>query len=102
MLDARAFLRSLFDTAVAAATPANCMQRWLPRRPTGNVVVVGAGKAAAAMARQLEEQWGPPLRGVVVVPPGHDEDCRFVKVRFAAHPLPDESCVPQARKFLGL
>ena len=100
MLDARAFLRSLFDTAVAAATPANCMQRWLPRRPTGDIVVVGAGKAAAAMARQLEEQWGAPMRGVVVVPPGHDEDCRFVKVRFAAHPIPDESCVAASKDIL--
>jgi len=101
MPDARAFLRSLFDTAVAAATPANCMQRWLPRRPTGNIVVVGAGKAAAAMARQLEEQWGAPLRGVVVVPPGHDEDCRFVKVRFAAHPVPDESCITASNEILA-
>ena len=101
MLDARAFLRSLFDTAVAAATPANCMQRWLPRRPTGNIVVVGAGKAAAAMARQLEEQWGAPLRGVVVVPPGHDEKCRFVNVRFAAHPIPDESCVAASKEVLA-
>lgn len=100
MLDATAFLRSLFDTAVAAATPANCMQRWLPRRPSGNIVVIGAGKAAAAMARQLEEQWGAPMRGVVVVPPGHDEDCRFVKVRLAAHPIPDESCVSASKEVL--
>ena len=101
MLDARAFLRSLFDTAVAAATPAHCMQRWLPRRPGGDIVVVGAGKAAAAMARQLEAQWGAPLRGVVVVPPGHDEKCRFVNVRFAAHPVPDESCVAASKEVLA-
>jgi hydroxypyruvate reductase len=52
------------------------------------------------MARQLEEQWGAPLGGVVVVPPGHDEDCRFVKVRLAAHPIPDESCVAAAQEIL--
>ncbi len=100
MLDAEAFLRSLFDTAVAAATPANCMRHWLPRRPGGDIVVVGAGKAAAAMARQLEAQWGEPLRGVVVVPPGHEEDCRFVRVLIAAHPLPDKSCVAASKEVL--
>jgi len=100
MLDAGALLRSLFDTAVAAASPTHCMQHWLPRRPTGEIVVVGAGKAAAAMALQLEEQWGAPLRGVVVVPPGHAEDCRFVDVRFAAHPVPDESCIAASEAVL--
>ncbi len=65
------FLRKLFDTAVAAASPENCMHKWLPMRPHGRVVIVGAGKAAASMALELEGHWADPLEGVVIVPYGH-------------------------------
>ena len=101
MRDAKALLRSLFETAVAAAAPENCMQTWLPRRPQGRVVVVGAGKAAAAMALELERRWGAPLAGRVVVPRGYAADCQLVRVRFAAHPVPDESCLAAAREILA-
>jgi len=97
----KALLRSLFETAVAAAAPVTCMKIWIPRRPEGRVVVVGAGKAAAAMALELERQWGAPLSGCVVVPPGYEEDCQLVKVRLAAHPVPDETCVVAASEILA-
>ena len=101
MCDPKAMLRSLFETAVAAAAPVTCMKTWIPRRPDGRVVVVGAGKAAAAMALEIERQWGAPLSGCVVVPPGHEEDCQLVKVRLAAHPVPDETCVVAASEILA-
>ena len=94
------FLRALFDAAVAAATPANCMSRWLPSRPDGRVIVVGAGKAAASMARELEKQWGGPLQGQVIVPYGHGVECRWIKVTEASHPVPDEASIDAAAEVL--
>lgn len=95
-----AILRSLFDAAVAAASPAACMPLWLEDRPPGNVIVVGAGKAAASMAMVLEQQWKPPLSGLVIVPYGHSADCDYIDVVEAAHPVPDENGVAATRRIL--
>ena len=94
------FLRKLFDTAVAAASPKNCMQKWLPMRPDGRVVIVGAGKAAASMALELEKHWAKPLEGVVIVPYGHSADCKSIEIIEAAHPVPDEAGLAAARTVL--
>ena len=50
----RTLLRDMFDAAVAAAAPALCVPKYLPEPPKGRTVVVGAGKAAAAMAAAVE------------------------------------------------
>ena len=94
------FLRKLFDTAVAAASPKNCMQKWLPMRPDGRVVIVGAGKAAASMALELEKHWAKPLEGVVIVPYGHSTDCKSIEIIEAAHPVPDDAGVAATRTVL--
>ena len=94
------FLRKLFETAVAAASPKNCMNKWLPMRPDGRVVVIGAGKAAANMALELEKHWAEPLEGIVIVPYGHGAPCRSIKVIEAAHPVPDEAGLAAARTVL--
>jgi hydroxypyruvate reductase len=101
MEDAQALLRSLFEAAVQAATPANCMSKWVPRRPSGDAVVIGAGKAAAAMAFEIERQWGAPLRGTVVVPRGHEVHCDHISVITAAHPVPDENSIAASKKLLS-
>ena len=93
MIDSRVLLQSLFDVAVAAASPASCMANWLPERPDGPVVVVGAGKAAASMALELEHSWGAPLEGTVIVPYGHTVACQYIDVIEASHPIPDQSSV---------
>jgi glycerate 2-kinase len=100
MFEPRPFLRALFDAAVTAATPANCMSPWLPPRPDGRVIVVGAGKAAAGMARELERRWDGPLEGQVVVPYGHGVACRWIEVIEASHPVPDEAGVAAAAEIL--
>jgi glycerate 2-kinase len=96
----RQFLRALFDAAVESASPHHCMTKWLPPRPAGRTVVVGAGKAAASMARQLEESWPGPIQGIVIVPYGHSVTCASIEVVEAAHPVPDESGVAASRKIL--
>ena len=60
--DPRAFLRGLFDAAIAAAAPAETLARFLPPPPKGRTIVVGAGKAAASMAAALEAAWPRPAR----------------------------------------
>lgn len=69
------------------------MHAWLPAKPEGRVIIVGAGKAAASMARQLEIEWSGPLEGRVIVPYGHGADCRWIDVIEASHPIPDEAGV---------
>jgi glycerate 2-kinase len=100
MFEPRQFLRSLFDTAVAAAAPENCMRTWVPAKPGGRVIVIGAGKAAASMAKELEYQWSGPLEGSIIVPYGHGADCRWIKVIEASHPVPDVAGVAAAAKIL--
>jgi hydroxypyruvate reductase len=80
----------LFDAAVAAASAAAVVPSHLPDPPAGRTVVVGAGKAAAAMARAVERAWRGPLSGTVVTPYGHGVACDRIDVVEAAHPVPDE------------
>jgi len=100
MFEPRQILRSLFDTAVAAAAPENCMRAWVPVKPGGRVIVIGAGKAAASMAKELEGQWSGPLEGRVIVPYGHGADCRWIEVIEASHPVPDEAGVAASADIL--
>ncbi len=87
----RVFLRSLFESAVTAADPHRVLPSFLPAVPRGRTVVVGAGKAAGAMAQALEQHWMGALEGVVVTRYGHKVPTRFIEVLEAAHPVPDEA-----------
>ena len=104
MSDARTLLRSFFSAAVAAAEPAAAIRAHLGRNgtrltagswtreidPAGRVVLVGAGKASAAMAQAVEEILGDQLtRGVVVVKHDHTAPLTRVRQIEAAHPVPD-------------
>ncbi|MDP2822020.1 MAG: glycerate kinase [Sulfuritalea sp.] len=94
-LHQRALLRDLFSAAVAAADPAHCLPAWLPEPPAsprGRTVIVGAGKAAAAMARAVEDNWRGDLdkvSGIVVTRYGHGAPTRRIEVVEASHPAPD-------------
>ena len=55
--DPRTLLRSMFDAAVARAMPEKCVPPFLPKPPKGRTLVVGAGKAAATMAKAVEDNW---------------------------------------------
>jgi hydroxypyruvate reductase len=100
---AETFLRRLFDAAVAAAQPALCVPPHLPEPPeAGRVIVVGAGKATAAMARAVEASWQRKLEGLVVVPYGHHQGCRDIEVVEAAHPVPDQAGQAAARRMLEM
>ncbi len=100
-MDARQFLKGLFEAAVAAADPAACVPRHLPPPTRGRTVVIGAGKAAAAMAHAVEQHWTGELSGLVVTRYGHAMPCRRIEVVEAAHPVPDEAGRAAAARMLA-
>jgi hydroxypyruvate reductase len=100
--DPRALLLDLFRAAVDAATPARVLKRHLPPPPRGRTVVVGAGKAAAAMAEAVEQVWPGKLSGLVVTRYGHAVPCRHIEIVEAAHPVPDAAGTEAAQRILGL
>ena len=98
----RTLLRSMFEAAVAAALPAKCVPAHLPPAPKGRTIVVGAGKASAAMAQALEAHWPGPLSGLVVTRFGHAARCERIAIVEAAHPVPDEQGRLAAARILAM
>ncbi|HSI47588.1 MAG TPA: glycerate kinase [Ideonella sp.] len=101
-------LRRLYDTAVAAALPAQVLAAHLPPPPKGRTLVLGAGKAGGAMAAAVEALWPAeaPLSGLVVtryehVPPGRTANAR-IEVVEAAHPVPDAAGLAASARMLAL
>ena len=99
-LDERTLLRRMFDAAIAAAQPALCVPPALPEKPKGRLIVIGAGKASAAMARAVEANWDGPLAGLVVTRYGYAVPCQRIEIVEAAHPVPDAAGLQAARRML--
>ena len=99
---ARAALRRLFDTAVAAADPRQVLAAHLPPKPaSGRCIVVGGGKSAAVMAAALEAAWPDvAMAGTVVTRYGHAVPTRHIEVIEASHPVPDANSERGARRVL--
>lgn len=95
--DAKPFLTSLFRKAVEAADPERAILPFLPKKPKGRTVVVGAGKGAAQLAAALEKHWDAPLEGVVVTRYGYACPTSRIRVFEAAHPVPDEKGIEGAK-----
>jgi len=112
--DPRAFLRALFDAAVAQALPGPArLADFLPPPPRGRTLVLGAGKAGGSMAAALDSAWpaDAPLSGLVVtrydsVPPAfaaaQARGATRIEVVEAAHPVPDEAGRRAAARILEL
>ena len=94
------FLRSLFKVATDAALPNVCVAQHLPAKPKGRTIVVGAGKAAAAMARAVEDHWEADVEGVVVTRYGHAVPTNKIEVLEASHPVPDQAGVDASKRIL--
>jgi hydroxypyruvate reductase len=92
----------MFDAAIASAQPSRCLPSHLPPPPRGRVIVVGAGKASAAMAHVLEDHWPGALSGLVVTRYGYAVPCRSIEIVEAAHPVPDEAGLAAAGRMLQL
>lgn len=99
--DPKKYLRGLFSAAAGAADPAQCLKPKLPQPGPGRNIVIGAGKAAAAMAAALEAAWGDAdYEGVVVTRYGHAMPTKRIRVLEAAHPVPDANSEAAARDIL--
>ncbi len=99
----RQILRDLFDAAIASAQPAVAVPPHLPdpAQIKGRLVVVGAGKASAAMARAVEGHWTGPadkLCGLVVTRYGYSVPCQRIEIIEAAHPVPDAAGLKAAER----
>ena len=101
-LTPRELLTQMFTAAVAAAQPENGVPMYLPRPPVGRMVVIGAGKASAAMARVVERYWPEPLSGLVVTRYGYAVPCERIEIVEAAHPVPDAAGQIAAQRILDL
>lgn len=100
--ESRAILRRLFDAAVASADPSAAVLRHLPEKPRGRCVVVGAGKASAAMALALDAAWPDvDVSGVVVTRYGHAVPAGRIRILEASHPVPDTMSETAAREILA-
>ena len=105
---ARELLRLMFASAIASAQPSRCIPMHLPSPQSlgrGRLLVIGAGKASAAMASAVEAHWsGPPdqLSGLVVTRYGYGLACRRIEIVEAAHPVPDAAGLKAAERLLQL
>ncbi len=96
----RAFLKSLFKAAVKAALPQADIAKFLPAKPKGRTVVIGAGKGAAQLAQAVEAAWDGPLSGVVVTRYGYGATCERIEIIEASHPVPDPAGLAASGRLL--
>ncbi|MDA1325985.1 MAG: glycerate kinase [Proteobacteria bacterium] len=95
-------LRTLFEAALEAVSAESRIVSHLPPPVPGRTLVVGAGKAAAAMARAVEQQWRGDIAGLVGVPYGHGVACDSITVIEAAHPVPDDAGQAAAARIMAM
>lgn len=96
--DPRALLRQMFDAAIEAAQPSHCVPPHLPEPPKGRLIVLGAGKASAAMARAVEDHWPGEMSGLVVTRYGYAVPCERIEIVEASHPVPDAAGLAAAKR----
>ncbi|MEO0750789.1 MAG: glycerate kinase [Pseudomonadota bacterium] len=101
MIDQTPFLRRLFDRAVEVADPMQSLAAYLPEKPEGRLVVIGAGKASARMAEAVERVYGP-CEGLVITRYGYARPCERIEIVEAAHPVPDEAGMVATHRMLEL
>ncbi len=93
-------LSEIFGSAIEAANPVFAVPPHLPEPPKGRTLVLAAGKAAAAMAFAVEQNWPGEISGLAVTRYGHGVRCQKIEVIEAGHPLPDDAGHGAARRFL--
>lgn len=105
-LKARTLLTKMFLSAVQSAQPINCIKPFIEKLPTANkgkVIVIGAGKASAAMAQAFEELYPYNIdNSLVVTRYGYETVCKRIKIVSASHPVPDANGIKASQDMLKL
>ncbi|MBT5798981.1 MAG: glycerate kinase [Alphaproteobacteria bacterium] len=99
--DANIILRRLFDQAISTADPMHTLPKFLPARPSGRVIVIGAGKASARMAEAVEREWGT-CEGIIITQYGYGRALKDIEVIEASHPIPDHAGMQATHKILAV
>ena len=89
------------QAALNAAMPKDKF-KFIPETPKGDLIVLGAGKAAASMAAEFENSYSKPLKGIVITRYGHHTDTKFIEVIEASHPNPDKSGLIASKKLFDI
>ncbi|AET95048.1 Hydroxypyruvate reductase (plasmid) [Burkholderia sp. YI23] len=100
--DVDRLLKDMFDAAIATAQPALRVPHFLPQPPRGRTIVIGAGKASAAMAKAVEDRWTTSLEGLIVTRYGYAVACDRIEIVEAAHPVPDAQGLEAAERMMRL
>ena len=106
--EVRSLLLKMYDAAVATAHPRTCVPPHLPPVPEGGrIVIIGAGKADAAMAQATEQYYerlgqADRITGLVTTRHGYGLPTRIIELIEAGHPVPDRHSVESARRALEL
>ena len=90
-------LKLIMNAALEAASPKGKFKK-TPTKPKGKLIVLGAGKAAASMAKEFENNYEGPIEGLVITRYGHYTKTKFIKVIEAAHPEPDRNGLLASKK----
>jgi glycerate 2-kinase len=95
-------MKAMFNAAVNAALPHHTLPPFIPAQPKGRTIVVGAGKASAAMAQVFEQHFTGDYQGLVVTRYGHAVPCHKIEIVEAAHPVPDDAGSKAAARILHM
>jgi glycerate 2-kinase len=104
-MNSQKLLRDMFDAAIASAQPARCIPHFMPKPDeigSGRFIVIGAGKASAAMAQTVEQNWVGPIEGLVVTRYGYSVPCQSIEIVEASHPVPDAAGLMAAQRIFDL
>ena len=94
-------LKLIMNSALKAALPQGKFTI-LPEKPKGKLLVIGAGKAAASMAKEFEKSYHGPIEGLVITRYGHSSKTKFIEVIEASHPEPDMSGLLASKRIFNL
>ena len=84
MENIKEILFKIMSSALNASKPDGNFN-YIPSKPKGKTIILGAGKASASMAKAFEKIYPHKLEGLVVTRYWHNDKTKFVNVLEASH-----------------
>ncbi len=101
MKNVKEILMKIMFSALKASKPDGKFN-YIPDKPEGKTIVLGAGKASASMAKAFEKIYPHKIEGLVVTRYGHKDNTKFVNVLEASHPIPDINGLNATNKIIKI